>query len=236
LFLFLIIIYFVLFEDVNYCKCSSVSGLPELDINEGYRILLGAISAGNCTLVDHLLTNGIQTHVPKKKRVRETAMMGRRGGGAGGRRLGVVGEPGDGFMTFLQARMNGELPPFFGGVLGLFFNTSKCLISLAMFPGMFRIGGRDDDDHSNGDDDEDGDNGRIRLLRHAILDDEDDDDDDEDEFPHRHRFFHRHHHVLHDDFEDDDGDEDLDGIFPFGVSLILFFLFLSPFHFFFTSL
>ncbi|KAJ3291361.1 hypothetical protein HK104_006156 [Borealophlyctis nickersoniae] len=49
--------------DVNFCKWSSVSGLPYVDVNEGYRAFLSAVVAGNEALVRELLKFNIATHV-----------------------------------------------------------------------------------------------------------------------------------------------------------------------------
>ncbi|KAJ3409736.1 hypothetical protein HDV05_004275 [Chytridiales sp. JEL 0842] len=53
--------------DVNFCKFSSMSGLPDLNINEGYRYLLIAISAGQEKLVTELLRCGMVTHLRQPK-------------------------------------------------------------------------------------------------------------------------------------------------------------------------
>ncbi|KAJ3129965.1 hypothetical protein HK098_007231 [Nowakowskiella sp. JEL0407] len=48
--------------DPNFCK-SSETGIPTININDGYRIFLNAILAGSTVLVRELLKFGVDTHI-----------------------------------------------------------------------------------------------------------------------------------------------------------------------------
>ncbi|KAJ3299187.1 hypothetical protein HDU76_006391, partial [Blyttiomyces sp. JEL0837] len=50
--------------DVNFCKFSPSTGMPDLAVNEGFRHLLNAITCGNEAFVKALLSFKIATHVP----------------------------------------------------------------------------------------------------------------------------------------------------------------------------